>query len=83
MDINEHELVKLLVDDIFAARTVRQQNSDYPADDDILSELEFGNFETVTLEWEGGQTFFIVASDSDEMFPGDTISVDEILDIVL
>ena len=83
MDINEFELVKLLTDEIFAARNISYAISDNTSDDEIYAQLEFGNFQTVTLEWEGGQTFFIINSDTDEMFPGNTISVDEILDIVL
>jgi hypothetical protein len=85
MTINEKELVELLEDDIFAARIVRETFSDNPDDDDIFVELEAYTlgFATVTLEWNGGQEYFVYASNCDEMFPGETISVNEILDIVL
>jgi hypothetical protein len=91
MDINHYELAELLKDDIYNATTRWYQgvqpgrsgnhSADYLEADVVW--LGFGNFEDVTLEWNGGQEFFIVESNCDEMFPGCTISVNEILDIVL
>jgi len=77
MAINEYELNELLQDEIY------KSSIQYDEDDNPLLFVEFGNFEDVTLEYVGGQEFFIYDSNTDEMFPGETISVDEILDIVL
>jgi len=83
MEINEKDLVKLLDGEIYKAHVIwRKAHYDGDPTDDAAF-LEWGTFENVTLEWIGGQDFFILGSDSDEMVAGFTISVDEILDIVL
>jgi hypothetical protein len=81
MSINQKELVQLLEDDIFKARRIFELD-DYgdPAAEYAL--IQWG-FEECKLDWLGGQTYFIIESTSDEISPGETISVDEILDIVL
>ena len=80
MEINNYELTQLLRDDICRATNRADPDNSWDAK---YVELEYGNFALVHLEWVGGQTFFVLESNTDTMFPGTEITVDEILDIVL
>jgi hypothetical protein len=79
MTINEHELKQLLRGEINCTFVVHDEYNDK----DGCLFLSYGFSNCVWLEYYGEQDFFIVDSDNDDMFPGETINVDEILDIVL
>jgi hypothetical protein len=81
MTIDRFDLVDLLKGEIHIARIagIINEYGDY----DERVELHWGFGDWALLEWSGGQRFFIIESNNDEMSPGCTISVDEILDIVL
>jgi hypothetical protein len=79
MEINSYELKQLLRGEINCTFIVQDEYDD--KDGCIFLSYGFGS--CAWLEHEGGQNYFIVESDNDDMFPGETISVDEILDIVL
>lgn len=85
MSIDEYELAELLKGEIAYANTAREVlNFDTPKETTTLFvELEYGDEETVTLEWEQGQMFYVHHSNADAIFENCSISVDEILDIVL
>lgn len=72
MTINANELAELLEGDVQDARI-----------ECGMVKLEYGGFEYAALEWMYDQIFFVVDSNNDDLFPGETVDVDEILDIVL
>jgi hypothetical protein len=78
MNINDYELVKLLEDDVYHI-SLRDDDDRQASYVDII----WGLASRAQLEHVGNQTFFITDSNNDDMFPGETICVDEILDIVL
>lgn len=85
MEINEHELLDLLMDDIYALQCFDERKS--PEYKDCIW-LEYYNedgwYEEVVLRHEWNQIYTIVeASNEQEFSLGETVSVDEILDIVL
>lgn len=81
MEINTKELHELLHGEVYGARLTHEydDNGDYQE----YLELDFGKDETATLQWETGQIFYIDDANADDMFEGFTITVNEILDIVL
>ena len=85
MEINAYELVELLDSEIFKAqvRSYPTRFDGTPRSLDTFVELQWGDTNWVTLEWEGNQVFYIYASGSDDLELACSVSVDEILDIVL
>lgn len=78
MSIGQEELAELLTDEIFRATAIDDEGHVF---DDCIC-IEYG-FTIVYLQHVKWQEYYIVESDGNDMFPGSTISVDEILDIVL
>ena len=85
IDIDGYELAELLKGEILYSNTSRQiYNFGTPHETiRLVVELVYGDDETVILEWENWQTFYVIYSNADDIIENCTISVDEILDIVL
>jgi hypothetical protein len=76
MTINVYELKELLTGEITSTRITGKHNTP-------CLEIEYGDEEIVALEHMNDQTFWVTYSNADDIYHDSTISVDELLDIVL
>lgn len=78
MRINQGELAELIKDEA----GVKAESYFCHKSDSMRITIVWGWSECI-LAHEHEQSYFVIESNSDEIFPGETISVNEILDIVL
>ena len=75
MDINERELIELLEDDIDSVREIDNQFQH-------SVQIKHKGY-LIELDHDGEQVYTIIVSNHPDIYPGNTISVDELIDILL